>query len=702
LRRALAERGLSGDDLDAFLGHGALADRVHDGHSLFEPMPSHDRINGALSNFSDSIGLHKLNHRIHLGSDTKRYRAHREHALPILKSTLDIPGPKPKKAKNSKKERTAFDEWCDAVGALTEEKPVNLTRLRNWFAVIEKSKQPFAQFLLHPGKVSAQSSSPLVTLQNQVDATVVAPIDSEPAIGLELPEQKLQPVSQGLTQADADVFEQELIAAFMYKDSKLKRTDTAYGFNVAYRICRKMDPAMPTMKVALTPAAKVSPYTMERIRSAATANAWLTNCRQAIRAQPGDDDASHSTTSPVIELAVSSFLNVTTSKPRWTSLAQSLVEADKVEQRPFAVPYEYRLKGLGKKDRQCRGFIDPISSYLRPLNLPVADKQNPDFQCMRPKIANRPRDLGAWITGLRWWSRLRLPPLVAEHFAGVLDDQCASGPWGEQFVGAKSRKSNVLRDTPVVFAEQGIMPPLVARDADTDPLGWSPNLPNANTPAGQWLRTCLTGELGGDPNAGPEDLSEALDEAMYLAPSSYRRTLKTVIAQICKNHGLDYDADSESGALHVERQVIDLETYHRLLDSCTEAYIKERFPDRQSRLRLLLVLGFRFGMRRREILGLRRIDVDLIGSGRIHIRPYPGHTLKTNFSRRTLPITPLMARPERNFLVQACQGLDPLSRIFPDNEHDVAAGPNMSNFSRFQNAQLIEAKFATEELRHDV
>jgi len=32
----------------------------------------------------------------------------------------------------------------------------------------------------------------------------------------------------------------------------------------------------------------------------------------------------------------------------------------------------------------------------------------------------------------------------------------------------------------------------------------------------------------------------------------------------------------------------------------------------------------------------------------------------------------------------------------------VAAGPNMSNFSRFQNAQLIEAKFATEELRHDV
>jgi len=33
---------------------------------------------------------------------------------------------------------------------------------------------------------------------------------------------------------------------------------------------------------------------------------------------------------------------------------------------------------------------------------------------------------------------------------------------------------------------------------------------------------------------------------------------------------------------------------------------------------------------------------------------------------------------------------------------DVAAGPNMSNFSRFQNAQLIEAKFATEELRHDV
>jgi len=676
LRRALAERGLSGDDLDAFLGHGALADRVHDGHSLFEPMPSFDRINGALSDFSDSVGLHKLNHRIHLDPGAKRYRTHREHALVTLKSTLNAAGIKPSKAGSSKKERTSFDEWCDTVSVLTDEKAVNLARLRDWFAVIEKSKQPFAQFLLHPTKAPVQQSLPLPTFQSQIDVAVVTPIESESLVGPTLVEQKVPPVSQGLTQADADLFERELISAFMGKDSKLKRTDTAYGFNVAYQICRKINPAMPTMKVALTPAAKVSPYTLERIRSAATANEWLTNCRQQIRARPGDGAGNHSTTDPAIELALASFLNVTTNKPRWMSLAQTSTEAadaHRVEQRPFAVPFEYRLKGLGKKDRQFRGFMDPVSFNLRPLNFPFVEKPSVDFQRMKPKIAKRPRDLGAWVTGLRWWSRLRLPPLVAEHFAGVLDDQCASGPWGEQFAGANSRKFNVVQDVQLKFVEQCIVPPLVERDIDADPFGWSPDLPYADTAAGKWLRSCLAGELGGDPNAGPEDLSEALDEAMYIAPSSYRRRLKATIAKICKNHGLDNEADSESGVLHVERQVIDLETYHRLLDDCAQACIRGRFPDRQSRLRLLLVLGFRFGMRRREILGLRRIDVDLIGSGRIHIRPYQGHTLKTNFSRRCLPIAPLLPQPEREFLAAACQGLDPLQTIFPDHEHDTLA-----------------------------
>jgi len=673
LRRALAERGLSGDDLDAFLGHGALADRVHDGHSLFEPMAYFDRLKKALSDFAESVGLKKLNHRLHLGPETQRYKKHRKHALDKLKTELGLPGAEPTKKNSKSKERTRFDDWCDAVAVLTEEKVSNLAKLKNWHAILEASKAPFAQFLLKAGRASEQA--PVVPLQVQNDVDTQVPIQPESASVTDQVQshEPMKPASQNLTQANADALEQQLIAEFMDKDTKLKRTDTAYGFNLAYRICQSIDPTMPTMKLALTPAAKVSPYTFERIRSAAHAEDWLVKCRKAIRGQASVDPKSHTKTDPAIELALASFLNVTTNKPRWMALARTLTQPVKVKRRPFAAPFEYQLKGLGKKDRQHRGFLDAVSLRLPTLELPIVEKKNPDFKRMKPKIANRPRDLGAWTTGLRWWSRLRLPPLVAEHFAGVLDDQCASGPWGEQFADANSSKFKVVQNTNLEFLEQGIVPPLVVRDAVVDPFGWVPGLPNANTPAGQWLRSSLSGLLGGDPNAGAEDLSEALDEAMYFAPSSYRQTLKSTIAKICKNHGLDNEVESESGDLHVERQVIDLETYHRLLDNCAEACIKARFPERQSRLRLLLVLGFRFGMRRREILGLRRIDVDLIGSGRIHIRAYPGHTLKTNFSRRSLPIAPLLTPPERDFLARACQGLGPMQRIFPDHEHDTLA-----------------------------
>ena len=101
--------------------------------------------------------------------------------------------------------------------------------------------------------------------------------------------------------------------------------------------------------------------------------------------------------------------------------------------------------------------------------------------------------------------------------------------------------------------EQTIDPPLVVRNVDLDPFGWKPGLPHANTAAGKWLRAFLQGLLGADEHAGPEDLSEALDEALYFAPPSYRRKLSTMVARICKIHGLDNEIDSEYGGLIVDR-----------------------------------------------------------------------------------------------------------------------------------------------------
>jgi integrase len=672
LRRALAERGLSGDDLDAFLGHGALSDRVHDGHSLFEPQAYFDRLMPALIDFGASVNLQALNHRVHLDPDSTRYREQSKLVIFRLKKELGLSGSvtNAKAGRKKIKEGTLFDRWCHAVAKLTKEKSTTLAKLKNWYAVLENSNEPFAKFLLLSENADGQKLDPSAGSQDNVDSGSSAQIEPGLKSDQLQPNQTPKLAFQNLTQVNADAFERELIDAFAATGSMLNRSETAFGFNMAYRICRELYPGMPTMKLALTAAAKVSPYTIDRMRSASNADDWLVSCRKKIRNKEASISEGHSTTEPGIELALSSFLNVTTTRPRWMALARTLTEEGRSVQKPFALPFEYQLKGLGSKNRQHRGFVDSISLNLMPIGFSLKGKVAPDFKNMKPKISDGPRDLGAWVTGLRWWSRLRLPPLVAEHFAGVLDDQCASGPWGEQFSAATSSKFDVGQGAQADFEEQAIVPPLVVRDADVDPFGWSPDLPHANATAGKWLRGCLLALLGADQNAGPEDLSEALDEAMYFAPSSYRRELTAMRAKICKNYGLDNEIDSEYGGLHVDRQVIGFETYHRLLDQCSEACIKERFSQRQRHLRLLLVIGFRFGMRRREILGLRRIDVDLIGTGRIHVRTYLGHTLKTNFSRRCLPVTPLLPQMEREWLAQAIEGLDPNDRIFPDHEHD--------------------------------
>ena len=673
LRRGLSERGLKGDELDAFFGHGAAADRVHDGHSLFEPHSYYEHLLPALIDFADSIGLQKLNHRMHLKPDSPRCLEYRKRAIYRLESDLKLSGDlTPKGGKKKKKDVTPFDIWCQTVADLTKENLTSLAKLKKWYAALENSKEPFAKFLLLDANAPVQRQEALASTQD------ISDLENSSLTEQDLTQDQFQAeVVQtpalsptNLTQVNANALEFELIAAFTAKDSKLNRSETAYGFNMAFRICRAINPAMPTMKLALTAAAKVSPYTIERIRSAANAESWLTSCREKIRSKEASTPEGYSTTEPAIQLALSSFLNVTTTKPRWTSLAQTVSAAEQPVQVPFGLPFEYQLKGLGSKVRQHRGFVDPISVCLMPIVFSPADEQAPDFKKMKPKIPNGPRDLGAWVTGLRWWSRLRLPPLVAEHFAGVLDDQCAIGPWGERFSAAKASKSKVDQGIQIEFEEQAIEPPLVVRNANIDPFGWSSDLPHAKTSAGKWLREFLQGLLGADERAGPEDLSEALDEALYFAPPSYRRKLSAMVAEICKNHGLDNEIDSEYGGLIVDRQVIDLETYHRLLDQCTQACVWERFPERQGRLRLLLVLAFRFGMRRREILGLRRMDVDLILTGRIHVRAYPGHTLKTNFSQRCLPIASLLPPMERDWLAQTCEGLDPKELIFPANEHD--------------------------------
>lgn len=74
-------------------------------------------------------------------------------------------------------------------------------------------------------------------------------------------------------------------------------------------------------------------------------------------------------------------------------------------------------------------------------------------------------------------------------------------------------------------------------------------------------------------------------------------------------------------------------------------------PDDVQIAKLVLMMAFRLGMRAMEIFGLRTEDVQLQGRGiTILVRPYPGHRLKTENSKRILPAHALLAAKERTML----------------------------------------------------
>ena len=225
--------------------------------------------------------------------------------------------------------------------------------------------------------------------------------------------------------------------------------------------------------------------------------------------------------------------------------------------------------------------------------------------------------------------------------------------------------------------------PVVLLDSDDSdlPFGWIPDLADSHSHADMWLRAYLWECVGGASDSTTlEDLSDGLMDALDEVPSNFRCRVVSLSTKIRKHHGLDVDDRVNSRADQVDRYVVDFATYNRLLAALEDNCSTSRQPERQARMRLLIVLAFRFGMRRREMLLLRRGDVDLPGEGRIHIRPYVGHTLKTGFSRRSLPIVPLLNDQERQWLVDAVQasGLShqtdtSTALLFPEQEHDTLA-----------------------------
>jgi len=101
------------------------------------------------------------------------------------------------------------------------------------------------------------------------------------------------------------------------------------------------------------------------------------------------------------------------------------------------------------------------------------------------------------------------------------------------------------------------------------------------------------------------------------------------------------------GLAKVEANLLTLEDYDAAL-----AEIDRRWPasERRAIARILLFLGFRCGLRRREALYLRLQDLETGGHGELFVRPFAGHRLKTIHARRRLPLFALLSPEEFNEL----------------------------------------------------
>ncbi len=701
LRRELAQQGIDGDGLDAVLGHGALADRVHDRHSVFNMGRHHENLYSALKRCAQAFGLERLDmpHAMR-PKRTEIARQCRQAAREIRRKT------QPPASKRSVDpthttdkagvDPAAFEGWKAWVALRLKRADTKrgLDHLKPWHAKLSSVDLPFARYVLG-------LDGPL--------SPFVGPLKTEDVEAL-----------KGGHEQHAKVLEAQVVE--WVANGEMQRSVAAHGLNLSYLLCLVQDPTMPTMRVAMTAHARVSPFTLERVAMAVRARQWSERCVHSLKepsfaavlADVQTPEAQAATRQVFqaeeakVKLALCTMLNMTADEERWRACVHSLLTPSVSKTHVFDTSYDYCIKGLQGRMRDVRGFVDVLTTHAKPLPVipdVIPTRVRDEYSYFRPQSAKVAANLSNWVHGIRWFGHMHLPPLIAAHLGGSLNDQSVQGPlarelgWWDEDPLPKTRSGQGfgLNDDPPVA---GLQPFTVVDGASHEPpYGWAPGVDPAGSDAAVWLSGYLWDCVGASTGSATlEDLSDALMEAWDEVPSKLRRAVSSLIADIRDRCKLAPDAAIQSRADGVDRQVIDFDTYKRVLAELTDRIVSKRTEHRarQTRMRLLIVLAFRLGMRRREILCLRRGDIDMSGDGRIHIRPYKDirpyadpsshtvpyreitHTLKTGFSHRSLPIRQLLNDQERQWLGEACEQSvdaripsDPMrARLFPSHEHD--------------------------------
>jgi len=108
----------------------------------------------------------------------------------------------------------------------------------------------------------------------------------------------------------------------------------------------------------------------------------------------------------------------------------------------------------------------------------------------------------------------------------------------------------------------------------------------------------------------------------------------------------------ESGLNSVDARIVTPDEYCAALDWLTDLDLSGDSPAEITVARLVLIMAFRTGMRRMEILGLRLIDMKVGKTIDCLVRPHASRTLKTVNAKRCMPLGSLLEPKELEELRQ--------------------------------------------------
>jgi len=101
-----------------------------------------------------------------------------------------------------------------------------------------------------------------------------------------------------------------------------------------------------------------------------------------------------------------------------------------------------------------------------------------------------------------------------------------------------------------------------------------------------------------------------------------------------------------SAPMPVDANLLWVDEYERIQESIKKSDLIQKHPDLVDVINLIFTLGFRCGLRRMEALRLRLIDLSGTYKPDLLVRPFLGRRLKTNSSRRKIPLYALLSEEE--------------------------------------------------------